>query len=58
MGKIKTFSDYQHGRYRPPELMVFGIFRPKINGIRDTQTPPPPFMGPHYELRSYILAAN
>ena len=29
----------------PQALLIHRIFRPKINGIRDTQTPPPPFMG-------------
>lgn len=34
--KIKSWRD------KPPELTGYGIFTPKINRMRDTQTLPPP----------------
>ena len=37
----KSFGDIEHEswRYKQPQLTGYGILRPKINGIRNSQTP-------------------
>ena len=46
LNKTETRANIEHKRwrYKPPEITGtgHGIFRPNINGIRDTQTTPPP----------------
>ena len=49
----KRFGDIEHKsyRYEPLQLTGYGIFRPKIDCIQESQMPPPPPpMGPQATL--------